>query len=116
MNLNEAADFVHARLAPDDDPCLSGDELDQCLSLAATADDHGREPGDDGWTPTYSMSGCYRAIIEGWTIKHGKVVGRFDFTTDGQTFRRSQQLDHIEAQRQRWVRKLQYTTSTLGRS
>jgi hypothetical protein len=49
------------------------------------------EPAEEGYTPTYSVLGCRVA-------KRGKIVGRFDFTTDGQTFRRSQVLDHVDGQ------------------
>jgi hypothetical protein len=84
--------------------------------MAAACDSDGREPDDDDWVPTYSTVGCYRAIAEGWTMKYGRAIGRFDFTTDGQMFRRAQTLDHIEHQRKLYARKVQCSPSTLGAS
>lgn len=116
MNAAEARAFIEARLLPDVDPTLSNDEVAALLPLAATVDADGRTPDHPDWVPTYDTVGCYRAIAEGFTIKHGKASNRFDFTTDGQTFRRSQMLDHLEHQRRLWARKIQQSPSTLSRS
>lgn len=113
MDVTEALAFITARLQPDADPCLSSEVVDGLLALAVAEDEDGYAPTDDEWTETYSVTGCYRAIAEGWAIKRGMAVGRFDFTTDGQTFRRSQQLDHIEHQRRLYARKVQVSPSTL---
>lgn len=115
MNASEARAFIEARLLPDVDPTLSNDEVAALLPLAATVDADGRTPDHPDWVPTYDTVGCYRAIAEGFTIKHGKASNRFDFTTDGQTFRRSQMLDHLEHQRRLWARKIQQSPSTLSR-
>lgn len=114
MNASDALAYIAARLHPEDDPEISLSEMADLLFMAATDDEDGNSPDDDAWTPTYSTVGCYRAIAEGWTIKAGKAVGRFDFTTDGQQFRRSQTLDHCEYQRRMWARKVQHSSSTLG--
>lgn len=116
MDAAQALAYIVARVAPDDDPVLSTDELVDLLPLAVTADSDGVAPDEDGWVPTYSIVGCYRAIAEGWLIKRGKAVGRFDFQTDGQLFRRSQTLDQIEHQRRYYARKVQASPSTLGAS
>lgn len=114
MNAAEALKFIVERLQPDDDPALSADTVAELLALAVAADADGFAPTDDAWTPTYSPTGCYRAIAEGWAIKRSKVPGRYDFTTDGQMFRRSQMVDHIENERRRWQAKVQTSPSTLG--
>jgi len=116
MNAAQALGFMRARLQPDVDPVLDVNDFASLLPMAATCDADGLEPDVDDWTPTYSIPGCYRAITEGWTIKHGRATGRFDFTTDGQMFRRSQTLDQIEHQRKLYARKAQCSPSTLGAS
>jgi hypothetical protein len=114
MNAAEATTFIETRLRPDDDPTLTEAEVTSLLPLAAAIDVNDIEPGEDDWIPTYSTVGCYRAIAEGWSLKYGRIIGRFDFTTDGQQFQRSQMLDHIEHQRKTWARKVQQDPSTLS--
>lgn len=43
------------------------------------------------WAPTFNLDA---AAAAGWRRKAGKVAPRFDFTTDGQQFRRSQLFAH----------------------
>ena len=43
------------------------------------------------WTPTYDI---HAAAVAGCLLKASKAAGRFDFTTDGQTFNRSQIIAH----------------------
>lgn len=45
------------------------------------------------WAPTWDLDA---AAAMGWELKAGKAAGRFDFTTDGQTFRRGQIIDHCQ--------------------
>lgn len=114
MNEPDALDFITNRLQPDSDPPLDWATLGDLLAMARTTDEDDHEPDDDEWTPTYSVQGCYRAIAEGYTIKHAAAAGRFEFTTDGQTFRRNQVLDHLEHQRKLYARKVQTASATLG--
>lgn len=114
MNVAEALSFIEARLLPDVAPTLTGPEVQALLPLAAVDDADGYTPDADDWTPTYSTVGCYRAVAEGYGIKVGKASGRFDFTSDGQTFRRSQMVDHLDEQRRLYAAKVQQSPSTLG--
>lgn len=114
MNQQDALRFVCDRLHPDDDPTLDPDTVVSLLDHARTLDVNDRRPDDEAWTPTYSRTGCYRAIAEGWAMKRDKIAGRYDFTTDGQMFRRSQMVDHCENARKRWQAKVQSSPSTLG--
>lgn len=107
MDAATAQTFIELRLQPDVDPTLSDAEVLQLVDLAVTTDDDGNEPSDDEWLPTYSVRGCWYGIAEGYLIKYGKAVGRFSFTTDGQTFTRNQTLDHLEHQRKRAIAKVQ---------
>ena len=50
---------------------------------------------DGAWTPTYDL---YAAAAEGWRWKAGKVSNAFDFSTDQQSFDRSQMYDHCMKQ------------------
>ena len=54
------------------------------------------------WAPTWDLD--YAAEL-GWEMKAGKVAGRFDFTTDGQTFRRGQFITHCHQMAARFRRK-----------
>lgn len=110
MDLATALEFIETRLQPDVDPVIEAAELGVLLGLAVTTDADDIDPTGDDWTPTYSVTGCYRVIAEGYAIKHAKAVGRYSFTTDGQTFQRNQLLDHLEHQRNVYARKVQATT------
>lgn len=114
MNQQTALRFICDRLHPDDDPTLDPDTVLSLLEHARVVDADLNQPSDESWTPTYSATGCYRAIAEGWAMKRDKIAGRYDFTTDGQMFRRSQMVDHCENARKRWQAKVQSSPSTLG--
>lgn len=110
MDATAAADKLALILQPTVEPALTEEEVTALLAMAATVDAAGREPSADGWTPTYSVQGIYRATAEGWQIKDGRVEELFDFTTDGQTFSRSQKSkmlhDKCQHQAAMWKRKL----------
>jgi hypothetical protein len=112
MDEADATAFISLRLQPDIDPVITAEELAQLLDVAATVDHEGFLPSEEDWTPTYDVTGCYRAIVEGYELKLAKSLGRYDFSTDGQSFRRSQLLDHLEAQRVRHARRLNVSVST----
>jgi len=107
MDATEARQFIELRLQPATDPALTDGEVAQLVTLAATSDINGNAPEDDRWESTYSIRGCWYAIAEGFMAKYSKAVGRFSFTTDGQTFTRNQTLDHLEHQRKRAIAKVQ---------
>lgn len=113
MDAAEAQEFIELRLQPAIDPVLSDGEVLKLVDLAVTDDDDGNPPTDDEWVPSYSVRGCWYGIAEGYLIKYGKAVGRFSFTTDGQTFTRNQTLDHLEHQRKRALAKVQSCPSLL---
>lgn len=112
MNTAEALDAVDDLCPFDDDPALSVSQQDRLLKLAATVDDEGRTPIDEEWTPTYDMRGVYFAARDGWIMKKARVAGRFDFSTDGQMFKRSQFSDHCDEMVRRLNAKIQQATST----
>ena len=55
------------------------------------------------WTPTWDLDA---AAAEGWRVKASKVAGRFDFTTDGQNFQRSQVAAHCRQMERMFRRKI----------
>lgn len=106
MNQYDALARLDTYTSPDTDPVLDPNVLPQLLDdVARTTDADGNLPDAADWTPTYSVVGVYRAAAEAWTIKAGAAAGRFDFTTDGQTFRRSQVVDHCEGMAALYRRK-----------
>jgi hypothetical protein len=112
VNESDAVAMIDAYCPFTDDPALSSTQQTQLLALAVTVDADGVAPSEAGWTPTYSRVGCWRAIAEGWQIKAGLAAPRFDFTTDGQSFRRSQIMDHCEAMAVKYRRKLAKSTGS----
>ena len=54
------------------------------------------------WAPTWDLN--YAAEL-GWEMKAGRAAGRFDFTTDGQTFRRGQVITNCQQMAARFRRK-----------
>lgn len=54
-----------------------------------TDDDIVWEDAGTEWAGVYDLNA---AAAEAWRLKAAKVAGRYDFQTDGQTFRRSQML------------------------
>lgn len=55
------------------------------------------------WTPTYDLNA---AAAAGWRIKAGRLAGRYDFQTDGQTFRRAQLLAHCRLMERMFRRRI----------
>ena len=115
MNYTAAFNRLMMYAQPDLEPCVSLADLDALLAEHAIAvDSDGYNPSDDGYTDTYSTVGVYRAAAEAWALRMGRAADRFDFTTDGQQFRRSQALDHFQAMADRYRRKASATASTGG--
>lgn len=112
MDATAARTYIETRLQPDVDPVLTSTEVDELVTLAKCEDEDGNLPGDDGYVDTYNTPGCHYAIAQGYEIKYAKAVGRFSFTTDGQTFTRNQTLDHLEHMRARHAAKVQRTVKT----
>lgn len=106
MNRAAAMQRFEAHCPPYTDPSLTLAQIATALSEAVTADVDGNEPSSADWTPTYSPEGVWRAIARGWEMKASNAVGRFDFTTDGQQFRRSQIVAHCHAKAAEARRKL----------
>lgn len=106
MDHDAAVIRFEAFCPPDQDPVLSPAQVEAAISEAVTADDADLAPTDEEWTPTYSRLGVWRAITRGWEMKAGNAAGRFDFTTDGQQFRRSQVADHCDAMATKYRNKL----------
>lgn len=113
MDATEARRFIELRLQPSVDPTLTDGEVTDLIAFAKTDDADGNASDDDEWTPTYSVRGCWYGIAEGFLIKYSKAVGRFSFTTDGQTFTRNQTLDHLEHQRRHALAKVQSCPALL---
>ena len=76
------------------DPGLTADELDMLLVTAETADDDLIEPGEEGWVPTYSVSGLRTAAGQGWLLKAGKASADFEVSVGtGKSFKLQQVHD-----------------------
>lgn len=61
------------------------------------------EDAGTAWTGTYDLNA---AAAEAWRIKAAKAAGRFDFQTDGQTFRRGQIVANCHRMERMFRRKV----------
>ena len=95
----------------DAEPALTQQDLADCLAMSRLADAAGLAPSDPAWTPTYDLN---RGAAEGWARKAGKLVYAYDFSTDGQSFSRSQLVEHCERMAERY-RKRVTASFSLGR-
>lgn len=111
MNESDALDRLGDLCPIDEEPTLTDAQLARCLALGRVEDADGLLPGEDDYTPTYSERGVYLAAREAWILKKARAAGRFDFTTDGQTFRRSQVADHCDEMIRRMNAKLALTAT-----
>jgi hypothetical protein len=100
-------DMVQASSAPS----LSDAEVESLLHQARRADTYGLAPNATGWTPSYNLNA---AAAEGWRRKAGKVAGEFDFSTDGQSFSRSQQYRACLDMAAQYARKASASVSLAG--
>jgi hypothetical protein len=96
MNSSDAMLRLEDLCPPDDEPTLSSQQMNRLLAFAAVEDEEGRDPTDPDWIATFDQVGVYRAAREGWIRKKARAASRFDFTTDGQMFKRSQLADHCD--------------------
>lgn len=91
MTESEALDELSFMVAADSEPTLGIAEVYSLLVIARRRDTYGLVFGDDGWTPTWDLRA---AAAEGWRRKAGKVAGDYTFSTDGQSFSRSDMYAH----------------------
>lgn len=106
MDMYAAQTKFEALCPSDSDPTLTVDQVLVAIAEAAVVDADDLAPSDEDWTPTYSAAGVWRAVVRGWEMKLANAVDRFDFTTDGQTFRRSQVVAHCRQQVEMHRRKI----------
>lgn len=85
------------------DPFLDPAEIDHLIARARRADADSNPPTSVDWAPTWDINA---AAAEGWRMKAAKAAGRFDFTTDGQTFQRSQLVAHCTQQNRIFLRRM----------
>lgn len=114
MNALQALKAINDLCPFDDDPELSQTQQMRLVELAGVTDADGIAPSDETWTPTYDRRGVYLAARDGWVMKKARTVGRFDFSTDGQMFKRSQWADHCDEMIRRMNVKVQTSLVVSG--
>jgi len=107
------ADEIERRVAHDQEPLLSADDIDYLVEYAKRADTSGRPPSHDNWTATYDLDA---AAAEGWRIKAGRIAGSFDFAEDGQRFNLSQLYAHCIRQERVYRRRIVQSVDTTVRA
>jgi len=103
MNEAEALARLQRMTDATSDPELTADDLADCLAMSKLVDENGLAPSAPSWTPTWDLN---RGAAEGWRRKAGKLAMRFDFSTDGQQFQRSQAVAHCERMAEQYRRKV----------
>lgn len=68
-------------------PALTSAEVVDLVEIARRPDEFGLLPSDTGWTETWDLNA---AAATGWRWKAGKVAGAYTFSSDGQSFSRSE--------------------------
>lgn len=97
-------------------PALTADDIADCLAMSAIVDSSGLVPTDASWTPTYDLN---RGAAEGWRRKASRAAVLFNFSTDGQSFERSQIATACERIAKEYAKKIVGSvpvTGTLARS
>lgn len=69
------------------------------------------EAGLASWVPTYDQ---FAAIGDGWEMKAAKLVGNYQFASDGQTFNRQQVYDHCMEMASSWKRRKNGSVSIIS--
>lgn len=87
MTESEARARLQSMTAWDAVPALTADEVEELLVIARRPDEDGLLPSDDEWTGTWDLR--YGAA-EGWRWKAAKTAGAYAFSSDGQSFSRSE--------------------------
>lgn len=89
MTEGEARAELESMCASDVAPTLSAAEIDACLVRSRRTDVYGLVYTDASWTPTWDLNA---GAAHGWRLKAAKVAAEFSFSTDGQSFNRSEQV------------------------
>lgn len=111
MTEAEALDRLKRMTDADSEPALAIDDVADCLAMSKLVDAAGLAPSDPAWTPTWDLN---RGAAEGWRRKAGKLAMRFDFSSDGQTFHRSQAVAHCERMAKQYRRRIMAAIPVRG--
>jgi len=116
VNESEALVRLKRMTDADSEPMLTAEDLADCLIMSKLVDADGLAPSDASWTPTWDLN---RGAAEGWRRKAAKLAMRFDFSSDGQSFSRSQAIAQCERMIEQYRRKIVSSVpvpGTLARS
>lgn len=87
MTETEARARLERLTAPDMEPLLDTEDIDDLLELAKRPDTDGYVPSDAEWTPTWDIDS---AACAAWEVKAGRAAAGYRFSEDGQSFSRDQ--------------------------
>lgn len=112
------ADIVRLRrmIAEPDETTYTDSDLAEVVSRYPLPDAAGAWPtltsgsANTAWVGTYDLA---HAAADVWEEKAGTVVGSFDFTADGATFRKSQVVEQYERQARKWRSRRSLGTHTM---
>lgn len=96
----QAMNQLKGMVAWQTEPRLSESDLESLLFGAAVVDDAGLQPGDEGWTPTYSPMFLNGAAANGWMWKVGRLTADKSGTKGDNSFSpETQRRDMIDLAR-----------------
>jgi len=103
MNETEARARLERMTDAYSDPALTEEDIYDCVMMSRLVDANGLAPSDPDWTPTWDLN---RGAAEGWRRKKGKIAMHYDFSSDGQSFSRSQAVQHCEEMIRHYQRRI----------
>ena len=87
MTEGDARARLERMIAPDMEPTLSTEDVDDLMEIAKRPDADGNLPSSGDWAPTWNLDA---AACAAWEVKAGRAAAGFRFSEDGQAFNREQ--------------------------
>lgn len=94
--------------AADVEPQLDALDLEYLLAMSRLVDEFGRSAEDPDWIGTWNLN---RAAAKAWEMKAGKCSDKFNFSSDVNSFQRTQVFDHCIKMADRFGKKVSGTIS-----
>lgn len=102
MTEMEAQSEIEAYANTDDFPALTPKQLTLCVRAARRRDGAGLEPTETGWSPSFDIPA---GVAVAWRLKAANAAAKFDYSTQNQSFKRSQVYEQCLSQAAEWERR-----------
>lgn len=92
-------------------PTLTDPEVSEIAGRALVLDSAGIRPGQTGYTDTFDRN---RALALACELKAAKAAGNYDFSSGGQSFKRSQVMAFWKAEAEKYRKRSSAGASSLA--